>query len=318
MKTVLIFPGQGSQFIGMGRELYHNFAVAKDVFDRIDEALGQDLSRLMFEGSEDELSLTENTQPAIMAVSLAALGVLEADFGFHSDACHFFAGHSLGEYSALTAAKSLTVEDAARLLKIRGRAMQAAAPLGTGAMAALMGAKATIELAEEACAAVSGGGVVVANDNNIGQIVISGLSQAVEEACAEAKKRGAKAMKLNVSAPFHSPLMVSAQGVMREALEKTTLVAPIVPIVCNVTAKSEQDAGNIKDNLVSQVTGRVRWRESVDWMAKEQNITHFIEIGPGKALSGMVKRIAPDTHQFSVHLPAEMNELNRFLRAEEK
>ena len=299
MVMAFVFPGQGSQSVGMGAELYDNFPRARDVFDEIDEALDQKLFQLMREGPEDQLTLTENAQPAIMAVSLAAARVLEGDFGVACPAATYVAGHSLGEYSAHAAAGTFTLADTARLLKLRGQAMQRAAPVGVGAMAALIG-KADLALAEAACEAGSAAGVVVvANDNNAGQVVISGMKQAVELAVEKAKEMGAKGMMLNVSAPFHSPLMEPAAEEMRAALGKVAIHAPVSTLVANVTARPVADTGEIAGLLVQQVTGRVRWRESVEWMAGEGGVTLFAEIG-GKVLTGMGKRIAPQANSVSL------------------
>ena len=294
MTLAFVFPGQGSQSVGMGGELFDTYQTARDVFKEVDDALGQKLFDLMRAGPEDQLTLTENAQPAIMAVSLAVMRVLEKDFGIACAAAKYVAGHSLGEYSAHAAAGTFSLTDTARLLKLRGQAMQRATPIGVGAMAALIG-KADLALAEAACEAGSAAGVVVvANDNNAGQIVISGMKQAVELAVEKAKELGAKAMMLNVSAPFHCPLMQPAADEMREALAKVTINTPVSTLVANVTARPVSDKGEIAGLLVSQVTGRVRWRESVLWLAGEGGVTTFAELGAGKVLTGMAKRIAPD------------------------
>ncbi|EPX81905.1 ACP S-malonyltransferase [Salipiger mucosus] len=289
MSRAFIFPGQGAQAIGMGQALAEAYPAARAVFDEVDEALGEPLSRLIWEGEAETLTLTENAQPALMATSLAAMRALEAEGVSVADAA-FVAGHSLGEYSALTAAGALGVADAARLLRTRGRAMQQAVPVGEGAMAALLGldlegARAVAEEAAEGevCAA--------ANDNDPGQVVISGHRAAVERAVEIAKAKGAKrAMLLPVSAPFHCALMAPAAEVMAEALEAVEIAAPRVPLVANVTAASVQEPAEIRRLLVEQVTGAVRWRESVATMV-ESGVTEFWEIGAGKALSGMVRRI---------------------------
>ena len=294
MTLAFVFPGQGSQSVGMGAELFDAYQTARDVFNEIDEALGQKLFDLMRAGPEEQLTLTENAQPAIMAVSLAVARVLEKDFGIVCATAKYVAGHSLGEYSAHAAAGTFGLADTARLLKLRGQAMQRATPVGVGAMAALIG-KADLALAEAACEAGSAAGiVVVANDNNAGQIVISGMKQAVELAMDKAKELGAKAMMLNVSAPFHCPLMEPAAEEMREALAKITINTPVSTLVANVTARPVADKGEIAGLLVSQVTGRVRWRESVQWLAGEGGVTTFAELGAGKVLTGMAKRIAPE------------------------
>ena len=300
MTLAFVFPGQGSQSVGMGKDLAEQFATARDVFAEIDAALGQNLSALMFDGPEDQLTLTENAQPAIMAVSLAVARVLEKDFGIHCGQAKYVAGHSLGEYSAHAAAGTFSLADTARLLKLRGQAMQRAVPVGVGAMAVLIGAKTDLALAEEACKAGSAAGVVVvANDNNAGQIVISGEKAAVDLAVEKAKELGAKAMPLNVSAPFHCPLMAPAAAEMREALGKVTIHTPVSILVANVTAAPISDKSEIIDLLVQQVTGRVRWRESVQWLGTGGGVTTFAELG-GKVLTGMSKRIAPEANSVAL------------------
>ncbi|ADU14425.1 ACP S-malonyltransferase [Asticcacaulis excentricus] len=294
MTLAFVFPGQGSQSVGMGSELFDNFAAAREVFGEVNEVLGLDLLRLMREGPEADLTLTENAQPALMAVSLAVVRVLKADFGVDVSEAAFCAGHSLGEYSALAAMEVLTLADAARLLKLRGQAMQRAVPVGQGAMAALIGAKADLALAEVACEAGRAAGVVVvANDNNAGQVVISGEKAAVDLAVEKAKELGAKAMLLNVSAPFHSPLMQPAAEEMAEALSKINFRDPQSVLVANVTAQPVGDKAQVAPLLVEQVTGRVRWRESVQWLAQDGGVTQFAELGAGKVLTGMIKRLAP-------------------------
>ena len=305
MTLAFIFPGQGSQSVGMGAELYENFATAREVFHEIDEALGQKLFALMKDGPEEQLTLTENAQPAIMAVSLAAARVLDKDFGIPCAKAKYVAGHSLGEYSAHAAAGTFSLADTARLLKLRGQAMQRAVPVGVGAMAALIG-KADLELAEKACEAGGAAGVVViANDNNAGQIVISGMKQAVELAVDKAKELGAKAMLLNVSAPFHCPLMQPAADEMRDALAAVTIHAPVSTLIANVTARPVADKDEIAGLLVAQVTGRVRWRESVMWLAGEGQTTVFAELGAGKVLTGMGKRIAPEAGSVALNGAAD-------------
>ena len=307
MTLALLFPGQGSQSVGMGAALADAFASAREVYAEIDEALGQKLSVLMREGPEDQLTLTENAQPALMAVSLAAARVLKVEFGIDVARAAFVAGHSLGEYSALCAAGALTLSDTARLLKLRGQAMQRAVPVGRGAMASLIGPKTDLALAEAAAAAGSEVGVcVVANDNNAGNIVISGDKAAVDRAIEKAKELGARAIPLNVSAPFHCPLMQPAADEMAEALASATIVAPSVAVVANITARPETDPEVIRRLLVEQVTGRVRWRESMEWMAGEGAVTRFAEIGSGKVLSGMAKRIAPDAESGALNTPEEL------------
>ena len=306
MTRALIFPGQGSQAVGMGRELAGAFAAARDVFEEVDEALRQKLSRLMFEGPEAELTLTENAQPALMAVSLAALRVLERDAGFaFGRHAAFVAGHSLGEYSALAAARSLSLADAARLLKRRGQAMQRAVPVGVGAMAALLGLDlegARAVAAEAAQAQVC----AVANDNGAGQVVVSGDKAAVERAIAAAAAKGAKrSIMLPVSAPFHCPLMEPAAREMEAALAEVTLREPYVPLIANVTAAAVSDPDEIKRLLVQQVTGLVRWRESVLAM-KEAGVTELVELGAGRVLSGLAKRIDRDLATAALGAPAEI------------
>jgi len=307
MTLALLFPGQGSQSVGMGSGLADAFASAREVYAEIDDALGQKLSLLMREGPEDQLTLTENAQPALMAVSLAAARVLKVEFGVAVSRAAFVAGHSLGEYSALCAAGALTLSDTARLLKLRGQAMQRAVPVGRGAMASLIGPKTDLALAEAAAAAGSEVGVcVVANDNNAGNIVISGDKAAVDRAIEKAKELGARAIPLNVSAPFHCPLMQPAADEMAEALADARIVAPSVAVVANITARPETDPEVIRRLLVEQVTGRVRWRESMEWMAGEGGVTRFAEIGSGKVLTGMAKRIAPDAESGALNTPEEL------------
>ncbi|WP_439477339.1 ACP S-malonyltransferase [Brevundimonas sp.] len=307
MTLALLFPGQGSQSVGMGVSLADAFASAREVYAEIDDALGRKLSVLMREGPEDQLTLTENAQPALMAVSLAAARVLKVEFGIDVSRAGFVAGHSLGEYSALCAAGSITLADTARLLKLRGQAMQRAVPVGRGAMASLIGPKTDLALAEAAAAAGSEVGVcVVANDNNAGNIVISGDKAAVDRAIEKARELGARAIPLNVSAPFHCPLMQPAADEMAEALADAKIVAPSVAVVANVTARPETDPEVIRRLLVDQVTGRVRWRECMEWMAGEGGVTRFAEIGSGKVLTGMAKRIAPDAESLSLNTPEEL------------
>ncbi len=306
MSFAFIFPGQGSQAVGMGKELADAFPAAKAVFDEVDAALGEKLSDLIWGGSIETLTLTANAQPALMAVSLAASRALEAGFGVKISQAAFVAGHSLGEYSALAAAGALSVTDAAKLLRKRGQAMQAAAPAGTGAMAALIG-KVDVEVAEIiALEGSAAGTVVVANDNNVGNVVISGTKAGVEAAIAAAKAKGVKAIPLPVSAPFHSPLMAPAAVAMEEALAAATISKPVVPVVANVTARPISEPVDIRRLLVEQVTGRVRWRECVQWMATEGGVTKFVETGAGKQLSGMVKRNAPEAETVALNTPADL------------
>lgn len=307
-----VFPGQGSQQVGMGRELAEAFVEARDVFAEVDEALKQSLSKLMFEGPEGDLTLTENAQPAIMATSLAVLRVLERQGGLDlAKAAKFVAGHSLGEYSALCAAGTFSLADTARLLKLRGQAMQAAVPVGVGAMAALLGLD-FAQAQEVAQAAAQGQVCTAANDNADGQVVVSGHAEAVDRAIALAAEKGAKrAVKLPVSAPFHCPLMQPAADAMREALASVQMHAPKVPLVANVTAVATSDVEAIRAQLVEQVCGTVRWRESVLWMGN-QGVSHLVELGAGKVLSGLTKRINKEMTAESVGLPAE---IDAFLKA---
>ena len=288
-----LFPGQGSQSVGMGNALGQASAAARDVFSEVDEALGQHLYKLMREGPDDDLKLTENAQPAIMAHALAVFRALTREGGVSLDkAAHFVAGHSLGEYSALAAAGTFDLATTAKLLKLRGQAMQAAVPVGVGAMAALLGAD--LELAQKIAAAAAEGEVCsVANDNDPSQVVLSGHKGAIDRAIAIAKDMGAKrAVPLPVSAPFHCPLMQPAADAMAEALGNTDIAAPVVPLYANVTAQPVADPSTIRNQLVEQVTGMVRWRESIANMAAA-GVDEFVELG-GKVLGPMVKRIAPD------------------------
>jgi [acyl-carrier-protein] S-malonyltransferase len=307
MSLAFLFPGQGSQAVGMGAALADAFPSARQVFEEVDDALGQKLSRLMREGPEGDLTLTENAQPALMAVSLAVARALKAEFGVDVTRAAFVAGHSLGEYSALAAAEALTLPDTARLLKLRGQAMQRAVPVGEGAMASLIGPKADVALAEEAAKAGSALGVcVVANDNNAGNVVISGAKAAMDLAMEKAKELGARAIPLNVSAPFHSPLMQPAAEEMAQALGATSILAPRAPLVANVTARPTLEPEQIRALLVEQVTGRVRWRESMMWLAAEGGVTRFAELGSGKVLTGMAKRIAPDAEGVALNTPEDL------------
>lgn len=290
----------------MGKSLNDAFAAAREVFEEVDEALGEKLSRLIFEGPENELTLTANAQPALMAVSLAAMRALEREFGVAASKASYVAGHSLGEYSALAAAGALTIADAARLLRTRGNAMQAAVPVGEGAMAALIG-KVDVAFAEEiAKAGESAGVVVVANDNNVGNVVISGSKAGIDAALAYAKEKGARAIPLNVSAPFHSPLMQPAADAMAEALANAQISPFAPPLVANVTAQPVHEPATVRKLLVEQVTGRVRWRESIEWMAHGGGVARFIEVGAGRQLSGMVKRGAPDAQTMALNEPGDL------------
>jgi [acyl-carrier-protein] S-malonyltransferase len=307
MSLAFIFPGQGSQAVGMGADLAETFSAAREVFQEVDDALGQKLFALMRDGPETDLTLTENAQPALMAVSLAVARVLEKEFGVGVDRAAFVAGHSLGEYSALAAAGAISLADTARLLKLRGQAMQRAVPVGEGAMASLIGPKTDVALAEAAAAAGAEVGVcVVANDNNQGNVVISGAKAAVDRAIEKAKELGARAIPLNVSAPFHCPLMQPAAEEMAQALAAATIVSPRAPLVANVTARPVHEPEEIRRLLVEQVTGRVRWRESVAWLVESGGVTRFAEAGSGKVLSGMAKRIAPDAEATPLNTPADL------------
>lgn len=304
MSRAFVFPGQGAQTIGMGKALADSYPAAKAVFDEVDEALGEKLSALIWDGAIEDLTLTANAQPALMATSIAALRALESE-GFAVTDAAFVAGHSLGEYSALCAAGSLSLSDTARLLRIRGAAMQSAVPVGIGAMAALLGldfATAT----EVATDAAQGEVCQAANDNDPSQVVVSGHKGAVERAVEIAKAKGAKrAVMLPVSAPFHCALMQPAADRMAGALADVEVKPPVVPLVANVVAEAVTDPATIRALLVKQVTGSVRWRESVEWMAG-QGVTEFWEIGAGKALSGMIRRIAKETTQKAVGTPEDI------------
>lgn len=290
----------------MGKSLFDAFAAAREVFQEVDEALGEKLSRLIFEGPAEDLTLTANAQPALMAVSLAAVRVLSREFGVAPEKAAFVAGHSLGEYSALAVAGALSLNDAARLLRKRGEAMQAAVPVGAGAMAALIG-KVDVATAEAIAAeGAKAGVVVVANDNNIGNVVISGDKAGIDAALAAAKAKGVRGIALAVSAPFHSPLMQPAADAMREALADVEIASLDAPLVANITARPVEEPDAIRDLLVQQVTGRVRWRESIEWMATQGGVARFAEIGAGKQLTGMVKRNAPDAEALALNEPADL------------
>jgi len=306
MGAAFIFPGQGSQAVGMGKALAEAFPAARAVFDEVDAALGEKLSATIFEGPADQLTLTQNAQPALMAVSLAAIRVLQQEAGLDlkRDA-QFVAGHSLGEYSALAAAGAFSVSDAARLLRTRGQAMQKAVPVGTGAMAALLGLDFG-QASAVASEAAQGEVCQAANDNGAGQVVVSGHKTAVERAVEIAKTKGAKrAMLLPVSAPFHCALMQPAAEVMAEALSKVQVNAPVVPVVANVLAKPLSDPKEIVEALVKQVTGTVRWRECVEYMSGA-GVTTFYEVGAGKVLSGLVKRLAASASSTAIGTPDDI------------
>lgn len=306
MTHAFIFPGQGSQSVGMGKDLADAFPSARAVFEEVDDVLNQKLSAIMWTGPEDALTLTSNTQPALMACSLAAMAALKAEFGVDVASAKYVAGHSLGEYSALCAVGTLTLADTARLLRLRGDAMQKAVPVGAGAMCALLGA--SVEDAEAAINAAQKLGICqIANDNATGQIVLSGEVAAVEAAAQFAREAGVKkAVILPVSAPFHCDMMAPAAAAMRDALMDTTLLAPLVPLVNNVTARPTSDAEQIMHDLVSQVTGRVRWRESIEWMAGDGEITTFAEPGCGKVLTQMLKRIVKDVPGSALNSPESL------------
>ena len=305
MTTAFTFPGQGSQAPGMGKALAEAFGAARDVFGEVDEALSQNLSKLMFEGPEGDLTLTENAQPALMAVSMAIVRVLEREGGFRlAERCSYVAGHSLGEYSALVAAGAFSLSDGAKLLKARGQALQRAVPVGVGAMAALLGAE--IAQAEELCKLISAPGEIaaVANDNAPGQVVISGHKAAMDRAAEHVKALGIKrAMPLPVSAPFHSPLMKPAAEEMARKLEEATINTPSLPVIANVTVKPVIDPAEIRALLVEQVTGRVRWRETIASLPS-LGVTKVVEAGAGKVLTGMAKRITTDGEPGSLETPA--------------
>ncbi|MBS0959623.1 ACP S-malonyltransferase [Acetobacter thailandicus] len=301
-----VFPGQGSQSVGMGADLAAAFPAARAVFEEVDEALGEKLSKVIFEGPAETLTATDNAQPALMAVSMAVLRVLETEGGLDlKKKATFLAGHSLGEYAALAAGRSLNIAETARLLRLRGQAMQKAVPAGEGAMAAIIGA--TPEQVREICKAASNDGIVeIANDNGGGQTVISGQTDGIEKAILIAKEMKIKrALKLPVSAPFHCSMMRPAQETMAEALAKAPVMPPVVPVIANVTAEQETDTQTIRTNLINQVTGQVRWRESVENMVSA-GVESFIEIGAGKVLSGLIRRISSESSVLSVGTPADI------------
>ncbi|MGH1456606.1 MAG: ACP S-malonyltransferase [Alphaproteobacteria bacterium] len=291
MARAFVFPGQGSQFIGMGKDLAENFAEAREIFQEVDDSLSQKLSAMMFDGDESDLNMTENTQPALMAVSVAVARILESQGGIAiKDYAAYVAGHSLGEYSALTAAGVIAVSDCAKLLKLRGTSMQKAVPVGVGSMAAILGLDFDV-VAKIAKEAAQGQVCAAANDNSDGQVVVSGHKDAVERAVALASERGAKrAVILPVSAPFHCDLMEPAAEAMAPALAETPFNAPVVPVVANVTADAQNDPEKLKSLLVEQITGMVKWRESVLYM-KDQGVEEMVELGAGKVLCGLARRI---------------------------
>lgn len=308
-KRAFTFPGQGSQAVGMGKSLADAYPEAKAVFEEVDDALETALSKIMFEGPDETLRLTENAQPALMAVSMAVVRVLESRGVTVKDHAAYVAGHSLGEYSALCAAGTFSIADTARLLQIRGRAMQEAVPVGEGAMAALLGLEMDVvrDIAEKAA---EKGVCDVANDNSPGQVVVSGKAEAVEQAIELAKQAGAKrALPLPVSAPFHCALMAPAAKVMLEALAKVDMHAPVVPVISNVTAGPVTDPAEIRQRLAEQVTGMVRWTESVTWMTGEGGITDLIELGEGKVLTGLARRINRDTNAMAAGTPDDIDAL---------
>lgn len=306
MTVAFTFPGQGSQAVGMGRDLADAYPEARAVFDEVDDALGEKLSAVMFDGPEDKLTLTANAQPALMAVSMAVIRVMEARGFVLKDKVSFVAGHSLGEYSALCAAGTFSIADTARLLRIRGNAMQAAVPVGEGAMAAIIGLEHGD--VEAICAeAAASGACQIANDNGGGQLVISGSKVAVEKAAALASEKGAKrAIMLPVSAPFHSALMGPAADAMRDALATVEKHNPVVPVIANVRAAPVSDAALIADLLVEQITGQVRWRETVEWFAAN-GVTTLYEIGSGKVLTGLARRIDKTVTGVTVSTPADID-----------
>jgi len=311
MNTAFIFPGQGSQAIGMAKDLYNNFETAREVFAEIDEAIKQNLSKVIFEGPIEDLTLTENTQPALMAASMAFLAVIKKQSGKSiGDLCSLLAGHSVGEYSALCAAETISISDAAKILRIRGNAMQNACPKGEGAMAACLGLN--IDTIETIVLDANNHGICdIANDNTSSQVVISGELQAVEYASNKVTEAGGRAIKLNVSGPFHSRLMKNAESVMQANLDRLNFNEPLVPVVLNVTALPSADVQQIKTSLVNQISGRVRWREIITYFATN-NIDTLVEIGSGKVLTTMLRKL---DHNFTLKNVGNIVELEDFLRS---
>ena len=318
MARAFVFPGQGSQFVGMGKDLAENFVEAREIFEEIDESLSQNLSKLMFEGSEEDLNLTANTQPALMGVSVAVARILEKQGGIDlASSCTYVAGHSLGEYSALAAAGTFSLKDTAQLLAIRGKSMQAAVPVNEGAMAALLGLDLpdAIKLAEKASQTEEGGTEVctAANDNAPGQVVLSGQRSAVERAVELASEFGARrAVLLDVSAPFHCSLMQPAADAMKDALSNTEMKDPVVPLIANTLASAVTDKEKIREGLVNQVTGQVRWRESVEFMAAN-GITTLYEVGSGRVLTGLARRIERSLEANSIGSPEDIKSASESL-----
>ena len=315
MKTAFIFPGQGSQAVGMGRAVAEAFPAAREVFREVDDALGEKLSKVIFEGPAEDLTRTRNAQPALMAVSMAVVRALEAEGIVVEAYADYAAGHSLGEYSALAAMRTLSTGDAARLLRIRGDAMQRAAPEGVGAMAAVLGLGLE-EVASIAADAADGEVCEVANDNAPGQVVVAGHKAAVERAMAAAKGKGARALPLAVSAPFHCSLMAPAAEIMRDALAAVAIHAPVVPVVANIVARPVTGPDDIRRRLVEQVTGAVRWRESIAWLGRH-GVTRLLELGAGKVLTGLTRRILGDVAARPVNAPQDIHALAAELRQAE-
>jgi [acyl-carrier-protein] S-malonyltransferase len=311
-KTAIVFPGQGSQAVGMGKDLFENFSIAREIFKKVDDILALNLSKIMFEGPSEELAKTENTQPALMAVSIALTTVLEKEFGKKiEDICAFTAGHSLGEYSALCAAKAINLEETAKLLQVRGREMAKCGEKTQGAMAAILGVE--ISVAEEIAREAAQGDICqIANDNSVGQIVISGSKTAIDRAIEIAKGKGAKrAIILPVSGAFHSALMIDAQNEMKIALAKTEIKSPVIPVVANITANIVTDPNQIRDLLVKQITGSVKWRETMLFLAS-QGIEEIIEIGSGKVLAGLVGRTCPNLKSKSIQNSLDLKSFVNF------